>query len=265
MWRTLAFLGAAMILVAAESPGYTAYRRADALFVAKKFPECEAAIDEALRLDAKLVPALTLKAKLAMTVNRFDVARESLNQALDSDPHSEYARFLYGLQFYMTNDLQSALPQFESARELNPADPRATLYLGLTRESLGQTSDAMSLYENAVNLEKTAGTPHADTLLVGARLLMLLNRIDESEKWIQRALQLAPDSRDAHFEMARVLLKKSEASEAAVEGESALHFKDGSTQDGQIHYLLIRAYRDSGQPDKAAHHVELLRRLDGAK
>ena len=32
-------------------------------------------VEEALRLDSKLVPALTLKAKLAMAANRYDVAR----------------------------------------------------------------------------------------------------------------------------------------------------------------------------------------------
>src|ERR1039458_8956579 len=75
------------------SPGYPAYQRANELFVAKKFPESLNAIDEALRLDPKLVPALTLKAKLAMAINRFDVARQSLEQALASDPTSAYAQF----------------------------------------------------------------------------------------------------------------------------------------------------------------------------
>jgi tetratricopeptide (TPR) repeat protein len=262
MWRTLTLMSAAVLLVAAESPGYAAYQRANALFVAKKFPECEAAIDEALRLDVKLVPALTLKAKLAMAINRFDVARDSLKQTIESDPRSSYAWFLYGLQFYMTNDLQSAMPQFEKSRALNPSDPRAVLYLGLTRESLGQTADAMSRYEEAVRLEKAAGAPHADTLLVGARLLLRLGNVEESDRWIQEALKLGPDSRDAHFEKARVLMKKGEASEAAAEGETALRLKEGSTQVDQIHYLLVRAYRDSGQADKAARHVELLRLSD---
>lgn len=54
--------------------------------MAKTFPEALAAVGEALRLDANLVPALTLKAKLAMAANRFDLARQSLERALAVDP-----------------------------------------------------------------------------------------------------------------------------------------------------------------------------------
>src|SRR6266487_3552867 len=77
-----------------QSPGYAAYEKANALFVAKKFPESLAAIEEALRLDPKLVPALTLKAKLAMAANRYDVARQTLERALAIAPYAAYARFL---------------------------------------------------------------------------------------------------------------------------------------------------------------------------
>src|SRR5579862_7498668 len=102
-----------------RSAGYQPYERANSLFVARKFPESLAAIEEALRLDPKLVPALTLKAKLAMTANRFDVARVSLELALAADPASAYAQFLYGFQFYLANDLELALPQLKKARQLN--------------------------------------------------------------------------------------------------------------------------------------------------
>ena len=168
----------------AASPGLAAYEKANALFVEKKLPEALAAVDEALRLDPKLVPALTLKAKLAMAAYRLDVARQCLEQALAIDPRAPYAQFLYGLEAYLGNDMKAALPRFRKARQLNPNDPRAALYLGLTVESLGQTAEAMSLYEEAVRLERSANELHAETLLPGARLLLLLGRLDECERWI---------------------------------------------------------------------------------
>src|SRR5947208_11744685 len=127
------------------SPGQAAYEKANALFVAKKFPESLAAIEEALRLDPKLIPALTLKAKLAMAANRYDVARQTLERALAIAPHAAYARFLYGLEAYLTNDMKEALPRFQKAHQLNPSDSRAALYLGLTVESLGQPEQALTL------------------------------------------------------------------------------------------------------------------------
>jgi len=249
---------------APRSPGSAAYERANALFVEKKFPEALAATEEALRLDPKLVPALTLKAKLAMAAYRLDVARRCLEQALALDPRAPYAQFLYGLVAYLGNDAKEALPRFRKARQLNPADPRAALYLGLTVESLGKPEEALSLYEEAVRLDRSAGELHAETLLPGARLLLLLGRLEECERWIRQAVKLSPNSRDARFEFARLLLKKGDAAEAAAEGENALALSEGVVTDAAIHYLLIRAYRQGGMPDRAAIHAEVMRAQESA-
>jgi tetratricopeptide (TPR) repeat protein len=143
------------------SPGYQAYQKANSLFLAQRFPDALLAADEALRLDPKLVPALTLKAKIGMATNDLAITRQSLQQALAIDPKAQYAQFLYGLEAYLTSDMQAALPRFRQAHRLNPSDPRATLYLGLTAESLGLTTEALGLYEETVRLEKAAGSSQA--------------------------------------------------------------------------------------------------------
>lgn len=242
-----------LLIAAAVSPGYSSYQKADQLFVARRFPECFAALEEALRLDPKLVPALTLKAKLGMATDRFDVARQSLEQALTIDPAAEYAQFLYGMEAYLRNDLQAALPRFQKAHALNPKDARADLYLGLTFEGIGKTTDALSHYRSAISLE-----PRAEAFLPYGRLLFLLDRIDEAEAMIRRAVTDAPKSRDAHFELARILLKKDDSLHAAEEGETALKLSDGVTTDQQIHYLLLRAWRKAGNPDRALLHAGVL-------
>jgi len=164
-------LAAALVCGAAEptSPGQASYQKANALFVAQKFNESLAAVEEALRLDPNLVAALTLHAKLAMAANRYDVARKSLEHALKVDPKEAYAQFLYGMEAWMNNDVQAALPRFRKARELAPRDARAALYLGLATESLGQPADALVLYQEAIRLERAAGQPQSETLLPGSR------------------------------------------------------------------------------------------------
>lgn len=240
-----------------QSPGEPAYDRANALFVRQQFAESMAEVDESLRLDPKLVPALTLKAKIAMAGNRFDVARESLERALAADPKAFYAQFLYGLEAYLRNDVQAALPRFRRAHELSPGDSRATLYLGLTTESLGDTAAALALYLEAVRLGKSAAT-----LLPLARLLLLLGRTPEAEVALRDAIRLEPQQRDPHFEMARLLLRKGDAATAVTEAELALTLGGGTITDSQLHYVLIRACRQSGQPECAAQHAEILRTLE---
>ena len=259
------FFFAMLAAAGAESAGYAAYEKANALFAAKKFQESAAAVVEALRLDSDLVPALTLKAKLAMAAIHFAEAREALEHALRVDPKAEYAQFLYGLEAYLSNDMGQAMARFRKARQLNAGNARVALYLGLTSESLGQTEEAMALYREAVRLEQASGRVDAETLLPGARLLFLEGRLAESESWTRRALQAAPQLRDAHFELARLLLKKGDAAGAVREGEAALQLAGVNVSDAQIHYLMIRAWRENGSPEKAARHAEMLRSLEAGR
>jgi len=247
-----------------KSPGYPAYERANALLVANKLTESQAALEEALRLDPKLVPALTLKAKLAMLENRYVLARQTLERALAVAPSSWYAQFLYGLQYYLGNEMQLAQKPLETARTLNPRDPRAAVYLGLTYESVGRTAEALALYAEARRLEEASGGSHADTLLIGARLLLLSDRLDDSGEWIRAALKLEPRSREVRFELARLLLKKGDARGAIAEGEAALRLSGAEVTDRQIHYLLVRAYRANGQDDQAGRHAEALRSIESS-
>ena len=242
------------------SPGYAAYEKANALFVEKKLPEALAAVDEALRLDPKLVPALTLKAKLAMAAYRLDVARQCLEQALAIDPRAPYAQFLYGLEAYLGNDMKAALPRFRKARQLNPADPRAALYLALTVESLGQPAEAMSLYEEAVRLERSANELHAETLLPGARLLLLLGRLDE-----MRALAACRQPSCRRIRAMCISSLRAFCSRRAMrsgpppKGRPRSRLSEGIVTDAAIRYLLIRAYQKLGMADRAAIHAEIMR------
>ncbi|HEY2014654.1 MAG TPA: tetratricopeptide repeat protein, partial [Bryobacteraceae bacterium] len=244
------------------SPGYALYQKADRLFVAQKFQESFDALDQALRLDPNLVPALTLRAKLAMAVNRWDVARESLERAIAADPSSWYAQFLYGFQFYRQNELPSAVQALEKARRLNPNDARTPLYLGLARESLGQTTEALKQYREAIRLGEVSGKLDTDMLLSYARLLMLMGDFEECGRQIQRALKLAPNSRDPHFESARLLQRTGDSAAAAREGEIALKLKTGDATDRQVHFLLVQAYQAMGKEQEAERHAAAIRALE---
>jgi tetratricopeptide (TPR) repeat protein len=252
-------LAAVLLCLQTATPAFRLYEKANTLFVAKKLPECQKALEEALRLDPKLVPALTLKAKLAMGMNRFEEARQSLEQAIAVEPSSWYAHFLLGFQYHLQNDLPLALPELEKARKLNPRDARPAIYLGLTQESLGHTEEAIRLYEEAIRLEAAGGKPQADTLLTYARLLFALGRLEQCAKLIERALELEPNSRDVHFERGRLLMKKGDPAGAAKEGEQALGLPASGIPDRPIHYLLVRAYRMSGQEGLAEEHAAALR------
>jgi tetratricopeptide (TPR) repeat protein len=260
---------AAMLLVCLElvwaqprqSPGYAKYQQANQLFGAQEFQKCMNLLDEALKLDPKLVPALTLRAKLAMAIDRYDVAKADLERAIAADPRSAYAQFLYGFQFYQRNELPAAIAALEKARKLNPKDSSSALYLGLATESLGHPAEALALYRDAIHLEDAAGQLHAETLLVCSRLLLLLGEFDEAERLLNRAAKIAPASRDPHFEACRLWLKKGDPARAAKEGEIALGLR-GEATDKQVHYVLVQAYQSEGREADAARHAAALHALE---
>jgi tetratricopeptide (TPR) repeat protein len=239
-----------------------AYARANRLFAAQQFQECMNAVDEALGLNPKLVPALTLRAKLAMAANRYDIARESLDRAIAAEPLSWYPRFLYGFQFYQQNEMPAAIASFEKARELNPRAAEPARFLGLADEALGRTDEALALYKRAIELEEASGKLQSETLLTYSRLLLLLGEFDECRRTIGRAGKVDSASRDPHFEAGRLWMKQGDPAQAAKEGEIALRLRKGDVTDRQVHFLLVQAYRAAGQDADAARHAAQVHLLD---
>src|SRR5512145_1566725 len=96
------------------------YNRANTLFLQQQFHQAGIELDAALAADPKLVPALTLKAKLAMALNKFDIARACLLSAASLEPSSPYVQFLLGFFYYVDNDFAKAIPVLERVRALSP-------------------------------------------------------------------------------------------------------------------------------------------------
>lgn len=244
-------------LLLAVSAGFQAYERANALFQQKRFPESLAALEEALRLDPNLVPALTLKAKLAMAMDRLDVAKECLLRATSIEPDSAYPQFLLGFYYYLENDFEKALPPLAKARRLNPADPRAPFYLAMSCEGLARADEAIAYYE--LTLKLLSDKPEVDPLVAYARLLFTLGRYQESGKLVDRALAIDSNSRDANYEKGRLLLDAGEPEKAIEQGEKALTLPGIGTTDRQVHFLLGRAYLRAGQKERAEAHLAKFR------
>ena len=149
----------------------------------------------------------------------------------------------------------------ERARSLNPRDSATALYLGLAKESLGSTEEALVLYREAIGLDD--GTPNIETMLPCVRLLLLLGQFDEAERLLIRAEKIAPSSRDPHFEGRRLWMKQGQPAKAAKECEIALGLQ-GETTERQVRYLLVQAYQALGREAEAARHAAALRALEDA-
>jgi tetratricopeptide (TPR) repeat protein len=72
----------------------------------------------------------------------------------------------------------------------------------------------------------------------------------------RRAIERDPESRDAHYELAKDLDQEGDFNNAALEGELALTLPELGTSDAQIHFLLAKLYGKLKQSDLAKAHLE---------
>ncbi|MEO8735484.1 MAG: tetratricopeptide repeat protein [Edaphobacter sp.] len=224
-----------------------------------QFSQADQEVDLALRLHPDFVPALILKARLALFAHRPDVAKSCLIRAVTDDPTSESAQFYLGVFHYLQNDFNLAIPPLEKARSLSPADPMPPFYLAMSKEALGDAQSALRAYEEAETLSP-GKTPQAAAILVAhSRLLYSLDRFDESIAKDKLAIEADSQSRDAFYEAAKGLAHQGIYQEAATDGERALTLPELGTSDSQIHFLLGNIYLKLKRPDLAAPHLEKFR------
>ncbi|NWF83564.1 MAG: tetratricopeptide repeat protein [Bryobacteraceae bacterium] len=181
------------------------------------------------------------EARQAMARGDYAAARSAINRALAASAADPAARFLSGFLFYLENELPRAITELQLAAKLNPKDSRARLYLALSLESAGRMMEAETEYKAAVSLADSDPKGDPETHLAYARYEMVTGDLDGAAELIGRALKIAPKSRDAHFEHARLLLRLDKPQEAAEAAATALECAPGGIPEAQVRYVLSRA------------------------
>lgn len=232
------------------------YENAKKDFDQKNFSEAVSEVDVALHENPSMVPALVLKARLAIFARRPDVAKSCLVTAITVDPSSEEAQFYLGLLLYTQNEFEPAVPPLQAAHKLSPNSPLPVFYLAMIQEALGHEAEALELYRQAANVSPGTSPQRAEILVAWGRLLLTLGRTDDGIEKERQAVAIDPRSRDAHYELAIGLNHDEDIQTAASEGELALTLTEtAGVSDAQIHFLLTGLYRKLNRPDLAKAHL----------
>jgi tetratricopeptide (TPR) repeat protein len=232
------------------------YEKAKQEFAQREFSAAVSEVNAALHESPNMVPALVLKARMAVFAHRPDVAKSCLITAITADPTSEEAQFFLGAFYYQQNDFKLAVSPLQIAQSLSPKSPLPVFYLAMTQEALGNAAKALELYQQAETLSPEKSPQSAAILVAYGRLLLLMGNSKESMEKERRALEEDPTSRDAHYEFAKGLNSEGNLKDAVLEAERALTLPELGTTDAQIHFLLARLYTRLKQPDLANAHLE---------
>lgn len=227
---------------------------AQLLLRAGKFEAAQAAVEAAVKESPQSVEALALQGRIAMARSDFDLARASFQRAAGLAPDSAGVQFLLGFFHYVDNDFVQAKPVLERARKLAPADSRTALFLALTYEGLAQPTAGEDLFRETLRLEAKARRPSVESFVAYARMLFSQGRFEEAQRLVGQALRLAPDSREALYEQARLDFERGEFGECIARALRALQANGDGVTPRQIHFLLSRAYGRLGDMGRAAEH-----------
>jgi tetratricopeptide (TPR) repeat protein len=126
----------------------------------------------------------------------------------------------------------------------------------MSHEAMGDATQAGELYQQAENLSQEKSPQSASILVANGRFLLGMGRYKDSMEKVRRAIEDDPQSRDAHYELAKGLDGEGDFENAAREAELALTLPELGTTDAQIHFLLAKLYTKLKRPDLAKSNME---------
>jgi tetratricopeptide (TPR) repeat protein len=183
-----------------------------------------------------------------------------LSQSVQKAPPSAFTLYVLARSKYNERLFADALPLFARCLQLDPRDPKAQEYLGLSYQHLGNTDQAIAALRTAVSLSEASGTFDAAPYLNLGSLLLENDRPAEAVPYLSRAANLEPKSALAHRELGKAYLQLSQLTQARAQVETAVAL---DPQSAPAHFLLAEIYRKLNLPDKARSETATYSALSG--
>ncbi len=169
-------------------------------------------------------------------------ARDAIDQAVRHDPNLPDAQFALGYYHYWGKlDYKAGLIAYERAQQLGMQGGDLAGAIGAVQRRLGRFDEAVASLARAAELDPRFAPFLSET----ANTLMALRRYDEAERYLNRALQIAPDASSAQGYLAWLHLMRNadmEKARAVLAPALRLHDAGAVRLDYRIN-LLARDYR----------------------
>ena len=150
-------------------------------------------------------------------LKNYDKALAPLQKAVQLLPDNGMGHYELGLALYETGDWKAAAPQFEAAVERAPRWADAHFSLAAVYARIDRVPDAMTELDTTLSL-----TPdHYRANLLRGRILSLQGNPTEAIVNLEKAVQVQPDSREAHSFLADAYGQLGRVMDAARERDAA--------------------------------------------
>jgi tetratricopeptide (TPR) repeat protein len=199
------------------------YRAAEALAAAQKWTAAIAILQDVLRDEPSAAPVWNQLADLAMRAERYDLASDAADRAIELEPANPRAYLRKAAALLKTRKLDEAREQAEQARGLSESDPRlqtvarAMVDFADARALHAQNrdEDALALLEQAIaGLQKVRGATVPDLHLSAAETLDRLDRETDAEAEFIEELRQNPQNVRARAALAAFYQRHGRTDEA---------------------------------------------------
>jgi tetratricopeptide (TPR) repeat protein len=160
------------------------------------------AIDDfthAIQLEPNNTEAYTYRGVAWLRLSNRDKAIKDFNKALELDPLRDEALANRGSYWFTVKEFKKSISDWEKAWSLNPKNPDvahqlASIFLDCEDSSLRDSTKALAYATSACELTQWNNFGHLRTL---AKAYADTSNFPSAVKWIQRALELAPQEEKA--------------------------------------------------------------------
>jgi tetratricopeptide (TPR) repeat protein len=216
------------------------------------------AYSKAIEIDPSTVARYDDLISLQLQFGKMNDAIAWANRAVTVPPKNAKAWVLKGNVELRSNAYQQALGSYLHAANLDGSDPDTILLIGGVHFISGENEAAIAEYK--VGIERFPNDPRfyvnfAEVLLGSAESL---ERQARAEALLQKALQLAPHSAEAHYQMGQLALRQGRLQAAENEFSASLHSEPNRSK---AHYALSLVYRRMGRPNEAEKQFALYQNL----
>jgi tetratricopeptide (TPR) repeat protein len=158
-------------------------------------------------------------------------------------------------ELLLASKYDQAFPKLQKLIEQYPATPFLHYANGIALNSLSQYDEAKTQMRAEIQISPQSALPWTRLASIALRQHLAA----EALLVAQKAVQLAPDSADAHYVLGRTWAELSDIAKAIHELEVASQLNPDSPE---IHFALARVYVRANQPEKASQERATFARLN---
>jgi TolB-like protein/Tfp pilus assembly protein PilF/predicted Ser/Thr protein kinase len=171
-------------------------------------------------------------------------AKNAVDEAMRIDPELPEAHLALGFYYYHgSRDYERALEHFYKVQRQKPGDFEANSAIGFIKRRQGKWDEALKIFERTITMNPRSYMTNYDNL---GNTYIALGRYDEAERYVDRALSLAPNMPSAYFAKAEIaILRDGDRERAKSYLQDAIRFTPPERRCILLGYMEMAIVRSS--------------------